>query len=64
MVNILLFFYEEESGYFSLYSDGLAGLGSIFVSTIYFLSSPQRPDRLWGPPSLLFNEYRGLFLLG
>jgi hypothetical protein len=24
-------------------------------------SSPQRPDRLWGPPSLLFNGYRGSF---
>jgi hypothetical protein len=21
--------------------------------------SPQRPDRLWGPPSLLYNGYRG-----
>jgi hypothetical protein len=25
-----------------------------------FLSS-QRPDRFWGPPSLLSNEYQGLF---
>jgi hypothetical protein len=25
------------------------------------LSSARRPDRLWGPPSLLFNRYRGLF---
>jgi hypothetical protein len=24
-------------------------------------SSPCRPDRLWGPLNLLFNEYRGLF---
>jgi hypothetical protein len=23
------------------------------------LSSPRRPDRLWGPPSLLSNAYRG-----
>jgi hypothetical protein len=21
-----------------------------------------RPDRLWGPPNLLYDEYRGLFL--
>jgi hypothetical protein len=26
-----------------------------------FLSSPQRRDRLWGPPSLLSNGYRGRF---
>jgi hypothetical protein len=25
-----------------------------------FFSPPQRPDRLWGPPSLLPNGYRGL----
>jgi len=25
-------------------------------------SSPNRPDRLWGPPSLLLNGYRGSFL--
>jgi hypothetical protein len=26
-----------------------------------FFSSPPRPDRLWGPPSLLYNGYQGLF---
>jgi hypothetical protein len=29
-----------------------------------FLFSPCRPDRLWGPPSLLYNGYRGLFPRG
>jgi hypothetical protein len=24
-----------------------------------FFSFSQRPDRFWGPPSLLFNGYRG-----
>jgi hypothetical protein len=27
-------------------------------------SSPRRPDRLWGPPSLLSNEYRWHFPRG
>jgi hypothetical protein len=27
-------------------------------------TSPCRPERLWGPPSLLSNGYRGLFSLG
>jgi hypothetical protein len=26
-----------------------------------FFSSPRSPERLWGPPSLLTNRYRGLF---
>jgi hypothetical protein len=26
-------------------------------------SSPRRPDRLWGPPSLLYNGYRGALSL-
>jgi hypothetical protein len=26
-----------------------------------FFSSPPRPERLWGPPSLLSNGYQGLF---
>jgi hypothetical protein len=38
----------------------LEGPGSIFSSE-RFISSPQRPDRLWGPPSLLSNGYRGRF---
>jgi hypothetical protein len=28
------------------------------------LSSPRRPDRLWGPPNLPSNGYRGSFLGG
>jgi len=29
-----------------------------------YLSSPPRPDRHWGPPSLLSNGYRRFFPLG
>jgi hypothetical protein len=28
------------------------------------ISSPPRPDRLWGSPSLVYNGYRGLFPSG
>jgi hypothetical protein len=29
-----------------------------------FFSSPPRPDRLWGPPSLLSNVYQEIFSWG
>jgi hypothetical protein len=36
------------------------GPGSI-PGSARFLSSPQRPDRIWDPPNLLTNGYRGPF---
>jgi hypothetical protein len=36
----------------------LDGCGSIPDSAT-FVPSPQRSDKLWGPPSLLYSEYRG-----
>jgi hypothetical protein len=33
----------------------------VFCHLRRFLSSPEHPDRLCGPPSLLFNGHRGSF---
>jgi hypothetical protein len=41
----------------------LEGPGLIPGSARFFFSL-QRPDRLWGPPSLLSNGYQGLLLRG
>jgi hypothetical protein len=39
---------------------GLDGPGLI-PGNARFFSCPQRPNRLWGPPSLLSKGYRGYF---
>jgi hypothetical protein len=49
------------------YSNGLrAGRpGVLFPPGIrHFFSTPQSPDRIWGPPSLLSSGYGGSFLCG
>jgi hypothetical protein len=57
-----------DSSYWHLrcYSDGLrdgrSGFDSRLRQEIFLIS--QRPDRFWGPPSVLFNVYGGTFLGG
>jgi hypothetical protein len=38
--------------------------GCFTFGEILPVSSPPRPERFWGPPSLLFNGYQGLFPWG
>jgi hypothetical protein len=37
----------------------LDGRNSISGGSQRFFASPQLPDRLWDPPSLIHNRYRG-----
>jgi hypothetical protein len=43
---------------------GLDDRGSIPDRGRRFFLYPLRPDRLWDPPSLLYNGYRGSFSRG
>jgi hypothetical protein len=49
---------KSATGYWLDNQGSIPGKGKIFVSV------SERPDRVWGPPSLLSNGYRGLFPRG
>jgi hypothetical protein len=40
------------------------GIGVRVPVGVRFFSSPRSPDRLWGPPSLLFDGFREFFPRG
>jgi hypothetical protein len=40
---------------------GLLPLLESYPADVVDCSSPKRPDRIWGPPILLFNRYRVIF---
>jgi hypothetical protein len=50
---------SQEPGELSLYNYRLDDRSSISGRGKRIFSTPQRPHRLWGPPSLLSNGYRG-----
>jgi hypothetical protein len=56
-VNLLTVLYFED-----IY-ESLVGIPTGWIAGIRFpadfFSTPQRPNRLWGPPSLLSSGYRG-----
>jgi hypothetical protein len=54
--------YHFTPGYFSRCSFGLGirGIGIRFSRNTRLFPFPQYPNRLWGPRSILSNEYRGL----
>jgi hypothetical protein len=54
----------RELRYLSRCNDRLRPGRLGFDSRQRIFSYPQRPDRLWGPPSLQSNEYPGFFLRG
>jgi hypothetical protein len=52
---------REKPGYLSRYSDGQRGWTARVRFPTKISSIRQRPDWLWGSPSLLSNGYPGLF---
>jgi hypothetical protein len=64
-VKILVYLHAESRdcavGKATGYGLGDQGVGVLVPVRSKIFSSPRRPDRLWGPPNLLSNAYRGSF---
>jgi hypothetical protein len=58
-------FLKTEPGYLGIATGyGLDRRGSITDRDKELFPFPQRPERLWDPPNLLSNGYKGLFTRG
>jgi hypothetical protein len=55
---------DSEVGIATGYGLADRGVGVRVPVDSRIFSSPRRPDRLWGPPSLLSNGYRRALSLG
>jgi hypothetical protein len=67
MVNYISFLVMEEQGYLSTDTKLQAGLlgnrGSVRDRVVRFIDIPLSADRIWGPPGLLCNGCREMFIL-
>jgi hypothetical protein len=55
VLNRTILYTRRELGQLTWYNNGMDGRGSIPAKGKRFFYTPQRPDRLWVPPSLLTN---------
>jgi hypothetical protein len=62
-VNVKDYNRDSAVGIATGYALDSRGVG-VRVPVVARFSSPRRPDRLWGPPSLLSNGYRRIFIRG
>jgi hypothetical protein len=60
---MMIFFKDVSENYISHSGYGMddRGVGVRVPVGSRIFSSPQRPDRLWGPPTILSNGYRDSF---